>query len=78
LHYITREEAIGKNFQPINSNWGILPELGFRVKVKKERAGHHKARAIKAMKAFLPEWTQPFASKSATLPTTASVVLDAL
>ncbi len=27
LHYITREEAIGKSFQPINSNWGILPEL---------------------------------------------------
>ena len=27
LHYITRPEAIGQNFQPINSNWGILPEL---------------------------------------------------
>ncbi len=27
LHYITRDEAVGKNFQPINSNWGILPEL---------------------------------------------------
>jgi methylenetetrahydrofolate--tRNA-(uracil-5-)-methyltransferase len=78
LHYITREEAVGKNFQPINSNWGILPELGFRVKVKKERAGHHKARALKAMQAFLPELTQPFAGKGATLPTTALKVFDDL
>ena len=78
LHYITREEAVGKNFQPINSNWGILPELGFRVKIKKDRAGHHKARALTAMKAFLPEFTLPFAHKTALLPTTAFKVFDEL
>ncbi|MFN8614431.1 MAG: methylenetetrahydrofolate--tRNA-(uracil(54)-C(5))-methyltransferase (FADH(2)-oxidizing) TrmFO [Vampirovibrionales bacterium] len=27
LHYITRPEACGKDFQPINSNWGIVPPL---------------------------------------------------
>ncbi|MBY0403837.1 MAG: methylenetetrahydrofolate--tRNA-(uracil(54)-C(5))-methyltransferase (FADH(2)-oxidizing) TrmFO, partial [Cyanobacteria bacterium] len=27
LAYITRPEAIGESFQPINSNWGILPAL---------------------------------------------------
>lgn len=40
LGYITRPEAIGKSFQPINSNWGILPELPegtFKRKDKKSR-----------------------------------------
>ncbi|MDX2085108.1 MAG: methylenetetrahydrofolate--tRNA-(uracil(54)-C(5))-methyltransferase (FADH(2)-oxidizing) TrmFO [Candidatus Melainabacteria bacterium] len=36
-HYITRPEAIGKNFQPINSNWGILPAPSERIKDKKLR-----------------------------------------
>jgi methylenetetrahydrofolate--tRNA-(uracil-5-)-methyltransferase len=39
-HYITRPEAIGQAFQPINSNWGIMPELpvgSYRRKDKKAR-----------------------------------------
>jgi methylenetetrahydrofolate--tRNA-(uracil-5-)-methyltransferase len=68
LHYITREEAIGGNFQPINSNWGILPELGFKVKVKKERATHHKTRALTALSSFIPELTQPLEPRVAVLP----------
>ena len=51
--YITREEAIGQNFQPINSNWGILPNLGERIKDKKERAKRHTARSLKALEIFL-------------------------
>ena len=51
--YITREEAIGKNFQPINSNWGILPDLGERIKDKKERAKRHKERSLKTLEIFL-------------------------
>lgn len=40
LHYITRPEAIHQSFQPINSNWGIMPELpagSFKRKDKKAR-----------------------------------------
>jgi methylenetetrahydrofolate--tRNA-(uracil-5-)-methyltransferase len=40
LHYITRPEAIQQSFQPINSNWGIMPELpagSFKRKDKKAR-----------------------------------------
>lgn len=40
LHYITRPEAIAQSFQPINSNWGILPPLpegSFKRKDKKAR-----------------------------------------
>lgn len=51
--YITREEAIGQNFQPINSNWGILPNLGERIKDKKERAKRHKERSLKVLEIFL-------------------------
>lgn len=40
LAYITRPEAAQQSFQPINSNWGILPELpegSFKRKDKKAR-----------------------------------------
>jgi methylenetetrahydrofolate--tRNA-(uracil-5-)-methyltransferase len=53
LRYITRKEAIGQNFQPINSNWGILPDLGERIKDKQERAKRHTARSLHALEAFL-------------------------
>ncbi len=52
LHYITREEAIGKNFQPINSNWGILPELtnaSVYRKNKPERNRQYVKRAIEML-----------------------------
>ena len=57
LHYITREEAIGKSFQPINSNWGILPELSEAAALrrdKKARNARYVARALSAMQAFAP------------------------
>jgi methylenetetrahydrofolate--tRNA-(uracil-5-)-methyltransferase len=48
-HYITRPEAIGQGFQPINSNWGILPELEERSRDKKVRAKQHIERSLKAL-----------------------------
>ena len=47
--YITRPEAIGHGFQPINSNWGILPELAERSRDKKIRAKQHIERSLKAL-----------------------------
>ena len=49
VRYITRPEAVGKNFQPINSNWGILPTLPNRSKVRVER---NAALAKRAQEAF--------------------------
>lgn len=55
LQYITREEAIGQAFQPINSNWGILPAWEERLKDKKERAKRHIARSLAALEQFLEQ-----------------------
>lgn len=52
LHYITREEAINQDFQPINSNWGIVPPLEKRIKNKKERTQKYADRAKASMEAF--------------------------
>ncbi len=52
LRYITRPEAIHQNFQPINSNWGILPELpegSFPRKNKKVRNQLYVQRSIAAL-----------------------------
>lgn len=49
LAYITRTEAIGKNFQPINSNWGILPELPQKVRDKAVRNAQYVARSLAAI-----------------------------
>lgn len=52
LRYITRPEAIGKSFQPINSNWGILPELpegSFKRKDKKARNKLYVERSLSAL-----------------------------
>jgi methylenetetrahydrofolate--tRNA-(uracil-5-)-methyltransferase len=59
LHYITREEAIGQAFQPINSNWGILPEWSERLKDKKERAARHRTRSLNALETFLSHSPEP-------------------
>jgi methylenetetrahydrofolate--tRNA-(uracil-5-)-methyltransferase len=56
VHYITREEAVGKAFQPINSNWGIVPPLAGRVKDKRQRAEAYRARALEALAAFRASW----------------------
>lgn len=42
--YIT--EADPNNFQPMNVNFGIFPDLGVRIKSKQERALKHAERAI--------------------------------
>ena len=50
--YIT--EADPKNFQPMNINFGLFPDLGERVKSKLERAEKHADRALKAIADFQP------------------------
>ncbi|WP_373532301.1 methylenetetrahydrofolate--tRNA-(uracil(54)-C(5))-methyltransferase (FADH(2)-oxidizing) TrmFO [Vampirovibrio sp.] len=57
LRYITRPEAIHQNFQPINSNWGILPELpegSFKRKDKKARNKLYVERSLSQLKAWMP------------------------
>ena len=49
--YIT--EAASKNFQPMNVNFGIFPELGERIKSKQERAERHANRALEAIQIFV-------------------------
>lgn len=58
LAYITRAEAIGQTFQPINSNWGILPpldpdEFPGKIRDKAIRNGHYVARSQKILQAWL-------------------------
>jgi len=55
LGYITREEAVGQNFQPINSNWGILPPAVERIKDKKLRAKQHIIRSFGTMESTVPD-----------------------
>lgn len=50
--YIT--EADPKNFQPMNINFGLFPDLGERIKSKVERAEKHAERALKALEQFQP------------------------
>lgn len=59
LAYITRPEAIGKSFQPINSNWGILPPLDAGVidPRKKDKAKRNACYVSRAM-AALQHWKQ--------------------
>ncbi|WOV85267.1 FADH(2)-oxidizing methylenetetrahydrofolate--tRNA-(uracil(54)-C(5))-methyltransferase TrmFO [Sporosarcina jeotgali] len=51
--YIT--EADSKNFQPMNVNFGLFPDLGERVRSKLERAERHANRALEALDAFKTE-----------------------
>ncbi|MFS0574238.1 FADH(2)-oxidizing methylenetetrahydrofolate--tRNA-(uracil(54)-C(5))-methyltransferase TrmFO [Sporosarcina sp. 179-K 3D1 HS] len=50
--YIT--EADPKNFQPMNVNFGLFPDLGERIKSKVERAEKHADRALTALAEFQP------------------------
>jgi methylenetetrahydrofolate--tRNA-(uracil-5-)-methyltransferase len=52
LRYITRPEAADGEFQPINSNWGLMPPLPERVRSKKERADLNTQRALAAWHAW--------------------------
>lgn len=50
LRYITRDGV--KNFQPINSNWGILPPLAEVIKDKKRRNEEYASRALSAIQKY--------------------------
>ncbi len=51
-HYVAHYD--GKDFQPMNSNWGIVPPLPDRVRDKKEKNGLLAERALTALEAVLP------------------------
>jgi methylenetetrahydrofolate--tRNA-(uracil-5-)-methyltransferase len=53
--YIT--EADPNNFQPMNVNFGIFPDLGVRIKSKQERALKHAERAIATIQNFVNSQT---------------------
>lgn len=55
VRYIT--EADPKNFQPMNVNFGIFPELGERIKSKQERAERHAERALTTIRNFMNNHT---------------------
>lgn len=49
--YITTANA--KNFQPMNANFGLFPELPQRIKGKKERYEQHANRALETIQNFV-------------------------
>ena len=49
--YITSANA--KNFQPMNANFGLFPELPVKIKGKKERNEMHAKRALETIQNFL-------------------------
>lgn len=53
--YIT--EADPKNFQPMNINFGLFPELGRRVRIKSERAEKYARRALTTLQEFMDTTT---------------------
>lgn len=53
--YIT--EADPNNFQPMNVNFGLFPELGERIKSKQERALKYAERAIATIRNFMNNQT---------------------
>lgn len=48
-HYVSNPEIV-KNFQPINSNWGILEPLEEKIRDKKLKAAMYTERALKDFK----------------------------
>lgn len=50
-YYITHTNA--KNFQPMNANFGLFPELPERIKGKQERNLQHANRAIETIQKFV-------------------------
>ncbi|ANU22892.1 FADH(2)-oxidizing methylenetetrahydrofolate--tRNA-(uracil(54)-C(5))-methyltransferase TrmFO [Planococcus donghaensis] len=49
--YIT--EADSKNFQPMNVNFGLFPDLGERIRSKQERAEKHANRALESIQNYM-------------------------
>ncbi len=50
-HYITKTNA--KNFQPMNANFGLFPDLPERIKKKQERNEKHAERALETIQNFV-------------------------
>lgn len=50
-HYITTTNA--KNFQPMNANFGLLPDLPKKIKSKQERNEAHANRALETIQKFV-------------------------
>ncbi|WP_078380906.1 FADH(2)-oxidizing methylenetetrahydrofolate--tRNA-(uracil(54)-C(5))-methyltransferase TrmFO [Sutcliffiella halmapala] len=50
-HYITTTNA--KNFQPMNANFGLFPELPTKIKNKQERNEAHARRALETIQNFV-------------------------
>ncbi|MGM0902013.1 MAG: FADH(2)-oxidizing methylenetetrahydrofolate--tRNA-(uracil(54)-C(5))-methyltransferase TrmFO [Bacillota bacterium] len=50
-HYITTTNA--KNFQPMNANFGLLPDLPVKIKNKQERNEAHANRALETIQKFV-------------------------
>ncbi len=50
-HYITHAEA--KHFQPMNANFGLLPDLGERIKNKKLKYERYAERAMETIQNFV-------------------------
>jgi methylenetetrahydrofolate--tRNA-(uracil-5-)-methyltransferase len=50
-HYITTTNA--KNFQPMNANFGLLPDLPQKIKSKQERNEAHAKRALETIQKFV-------------------------
>ena len=53
--YITHTD--GKNFQPMNVNFGLFPDLGERIKSKPERYERHANRALETIQNFVNSQT---------------------
>ncbi|WP_121609272.1 FADH(2)-oxidizing methylenetetrahydrofolate--tRNA-(uracil(54)-C(5))-methyltransferase TrmFO [Mesobacillus foraminis] len=49
-HYITSTNA--KNFQPMNANFGLFPDLPMKIKAKQERNEQHAKRALETIQNF--------------------------
>lgn len=58
LHYITSEH---KDFQPMTSNLGILPELDTVYRDKKLKGKAYARRSLNALAAYLEKYIYPFA-----------------
>jgi len=52
-YYITHTSS--ESFQPMNANWGIVEDLGYRVK-KKEKKGEYAKRALEVMEGLIKEY----------------------
>jgi len=53
-HYITTTDA--KHFQPMNANFGLLPELPTRIRNKKEKNEQIAQRALDTIQNFTRKW----------------------